>query len=164
MKKTLLSLIGATLLSSSLFAFPMGSIEDDPDFVRMNQYFNSLLESHVNTAALSNINYPRTDIKDTQKEIVIKFDLAGVPKENIKLSINDEKVLTVEGEKKEEKEIKKGDFVKKEIFYGTFQKSIKLPDNIKENELETNFKNGILTITIPKEELKKPKAKIIPIK
>ncbi|WP_457747252.1 Hsp20/alpha crystallin family protein [Sulfurimonas sp.] len=164
MKKTLLSLLSASLLSSSIYAFPMSSFDNDPDFAKMNQYFNSLLESHINTSALSNMNYPRTDIQNTKKQIIVKFDLAGVAKENIKLSINDKKILTVEGDKKEEKEIKKGDFVKKEIFYGSFKKSLKLPDNIEEDKLQTEFKDGILTITIPKKELKEPKAKIIQIK
>jgi HSP20 family protein len=164
MKKIFTSLLVASLLGLSANATTNTTGPYDADFAKMNQYFNSLIESHLNAAALNNINYPRTDIKDAKDKIIIKFDLAGVPKENIKLTINDDKILTLEGEKKETKEAKSKDYVKKEIFYGSFKKMIQLPENINEEKLSTEFKNGILTITIPKTEIKKPKAKVIPIK
>jgi HSP20 family protein len=134
------------------------------DFAKMNKYFNSLVEQHINSSALNNINYPRTDIEDKQDQIIIKFDLAGVKKENIKLSVNDNKVLILKGEKKESKENKSKDFIKKEIFYGSFEKMIQLPENSEIDKLDTQYKNGILTVTVPKKAIKQPKAKIIPIK
>jgi len=163
MTKRLLSLIAASTLAVSASAFP-ASWENDPDFAKMNQYFNTLLESHLSTPAISNFNYPRTDIQDLSDKIVIKFDLAGVDKKDVKLTINDEKVLTISGEKRQEKEDKTKSYVRKEIFYGSFSKSIQLPENIDENKFETSFKDGILTVTIAKKPLKKPKTKIIPIK
>jgi len=164
MKKIATSLLLAALLGTSASAFSDGMMPNDVDFAKMNQYFNSLIESHLTSAKLNNIGYPRMDVADSKKQIVIKFDLAGVDKNNIKLSISDDKILTLQGEKKESKEDKSKDYVKKEIFYGSFQKSIQLPENIDEAKLTTEFKNGILTITIPKTEVKKPKAKVIPIK
>ncbi|MBA1432550.1 MAG: Hsp20/alpha crystallin family protein [Epsilonproteobacteria bacterium] len=50
------------------------------------------------------------------------------------------------------------------MFYGSFQKAIQLPENIDESKLSTKFENGILIVTIPKTEVKKPKVKVIPIK
>jgi HSP20 family protein len=164
MKKIFTSLLVASLLGGVANATVNTTDPYDADFAKMNQYFNSLIESHLNASALNNINYPRTNIQDTKDKIIIAFDLAGVPKENIKLSINDDKILTLEGEKKESKEDKSKNYVKKEIFYGSFKKMIQLPENINEDKLTTEFKNGILTVTIPKKEIKKPKAKIIPIK
>ena len=165
MKKVLTSVVASLLLAGSLQAATNTTIDPiEMDFAKMNQYFNSLVEQHLNSSALNNINYPRTDIQETAKEMIIKFDLAGVKKENIKLSINDEKILTIEGEKKEEKENKSKGFIQKEIFYGSFKKMIKLPDNCEIDKLDTQFKDGILTVTIPKKEIVKPKAKIIPIK
>ena len=164
MKKIVTSLLLATLLGTTVNAFSNATDPYDADFAKMNQYFNSLIESHLTSAKLNNIGYPRMDRKDSKKEITIKFDLAGVNKENIKLSISDDKILTLQGEKKESKEEKSKDYVKKEIFYGSFQKAIQLPENIDESKLSTKFENGILTVTIPKTEIKKPKAKIIPIK
>ncbi|QOP42718.1 Hsp20/alpha crystallin family protein [Sulfurimonas sediminis] len=164
MKKLLSSLLLSTLLAGSAFASMDTMNPYDADFARMNQYFNSLIESHLSSSALNNFSYPRTDIQDAKDKIVLKFDLAGVDKKNIKLSIDENKILTVKGEKKESKEEKSKDFVKKEIFYGEFQKSIQLPKNIDESKLATKFENGILTVTIPKTEVKKPKARLIPIK
>ena len=164
MKKIVTSLLLATLLGSTVNASSNLVDPYDADFAKMNQYFNSLIESHLSGAKFSNIGYPRTDIQDSQKQIVIKFDLAGVNKKNIKLSISDDKILTLKGQKQESKEDKSKDYVRKEIFYGSFQKAIQLPENIDESKLSTKFENGILTVTIPKTEIKKPKAKVIPIK
>ncbi len=164
MKKIVTSLLLATLLGTAANAASNATSPYDADFTKMNQYFNSLIESHLTSAKLNNIGYPRMDISDSTKEIVIKFDLAGVNKENIKLSISDDKILTLKGEKTASKENKSKDYVKKEIFYGSFEKAIQLPENIDESKLSTKFENGILTVSIPKTEIKKPKAKVIPIK
>ncbi|MEO1938852.1 MAG: Hsp20/alpha crystallin family protein [Sulfurimonas sp.] len=163
MKKTLLALMATSLLTLNA-ANISAPFANDPDFERINQYFNTLIESHLATPAISNINYPRTDIENLADKIIIKFDLAGVEKNNIQLTINDKKVLTIRGEKKEQKEEKGKTFVRKEIFYGTFEKSIQLPQNIDENKFDTKFENGILTVTIAKKPVKKPNTKIIPIK
>ena len=164
MKNIVTSLLLATLLGTAANAASNTTNPYDADFTQMNKYFNSLIESHLTSAKLNNIGYPRMDISDSAKEIVIKFDLAGVNKENIKLSISDDKILTLRGEKRASKEDKSKDYVKKEIFYGSFEKAIQLPENIDESKLSTKFDNGILTVSIPKTEIKKPKAKIIPIK
>jgi HSP20 family protein len=165
MKKTFTSILAASLIGVTLNAATATTTNPyDAEFAKMNQYFNSLIDSHLNRSALNNINYPRTDIQDSKKEIIIKFDLAGVEKKNIKLSIDDQKILTLEGEKKESKEEKSKEYVKKEIYYGSFKKMIQLPENINEDALTTQFKNGILTVTIPKKATKQPKAKVIPIK
>jgi len=165
MKKIVKGILLSSLLAGSVMAAPMGDMNPyDADFLKMNQYFNSLIESHLSSSALNNFSYPRTDIQDAKDKIILKFDLAGVDKKNIKLFIDENKILTLEGEKKESKEEKSKEFVKKEIFYGSFKKAIQLPENINENKLQTNFKNGILTVTIPKTEVKKPKTKLIPIK
>jgi len=164
MKKIATSLVLAALLGTAASAANNVTDPYNADFAKMNQYFNSLIESHLTSSKLNNIGYPRMDISDSQKEIVIKFDLAGVNKENIKLSISNDKILTLKGEKKSSKEDKSKDYVKKEIFYGSFEKAIQLPENIDESKLTTKFENGILTVSIPKTEIKKPKAKVIPIK
>lgn len=164
MKKLLTGAVLSSLLAGSIFAAPMDMTNPySVDLAKMNQYFNTLVQEHLSSAALNNFSYPRTDIEDAKDKIVLKFDLAGVDKKNIKLSIDKNKILTLEGEKKESKEAKSKEFVKKEIFYGSFKKAIQLPENIDENKLQTKFENGILTVTIPKTKVKKPKAKLIPI-
>ena len=157
----------ASLLASSLAHAGMQTWHDpfDEDFAKIQQYMNSLIEQHMSASAIGNYNYPRTNIQDTKEKIVLEFDLAGVPKENIKLSIDENNVLTLEGKKenKVEQKDKDGNYVRREIFYGSFQRVIQLPENIIQEKLTTKFENGILTATIPKKEIKKPKAKVIPI-
>jgi len=164
MKKimTTMALLGA--LTLPLSAAELVGTPYDAEFAKMNQYFNSLIESHFNNAKLSNFNYPRVDIQDTAHDYIIKFDLAGVSKDDIKLTIDEHNILKLEGKKEEKIENKKENFIKKEIFYGSFERMIQLPENIDQSKLTTAFKDGILTVTIPKVEIKKPKAKIIPIK
>jgi len=164
MKKYIGSLILVSLLGATLNADILDTNNSyDKEFTKMNQYINSLVDSHFNNSKLNNFNYPRMDIKDSKKYISLKFDLAGVPKENIKLSINADNVLVLEGEKKSSVEDKSQDKITKEIFYGTFKRVVQLPDNIEQNKLQTTYKDGILTLTIEKKEILKPKAKIIPI-
>jgi len=164
MKKYFSSLLLASLLTTVVSADVIAAQNPyNDEFAKMNQYFNSLVESHFSNSKFNNFNYPRMDIKESPKQIVLKFDLAGVPKENIKLSINDNNLLTLKGEKKENTKENSKDVVKQEIFYGSFERAVQLPDNIEQNKLTTNFKNGILTVVVPRKEIKKPKAKIIPI-
>ena len=164
MKKYFSSLLLASLLTTVVSADVIAAQTPyNDEFAKMNQYFNSLVESHFNNAKLNNFNYPRMDVKETAKEITLKFDLAGVPKENIKLSIDANNLLTLKGETKESKKEDSKDVIKKEIFYGSFERAVQLPDNIEQDKLTTSFQNGILTVTVPRKEIKKPKAKIIPI-
>ena len=164
MKKILTTGLATLLLTGTLLSASEAMMDPfNADFAKMNKYFNSLVESHLNTAALSNINYPRTDIEDKADAIIIKFDLAGVKKEDIKLTIDDNKMLTIAGKKEEKREEKSANLIKQEIFYGSFKKMIQLPKNSEVDRLKTEYKNGILTLTIPKKVTKKPAAKIIPI-
>jgi len=165
MNKLISSILASSLLVGALSANDIViPLNYDTQFAKMNNYFNTMIEKHLNNAALSNMVYPRTNIKENESSYVYQFDLAGVPKKNIKLSINDNKVLTLEGEKKNFQENNSSGVLQQEIFYGSFKKSIKLPENIDENSLTTKFDNGILSVTIKKIKIKKPKAKIIPIK
>lgn len=161
MKKILLSAIVALALGTNLNAANPNT-NYDAEFAKMNQLFNSLMNENFSTVKLNNFSYPRTDMQDLKDKYILKFDLAGVPKENIKLSISDSKVLTIEGKKEQQSEDKSKTYVKKEIFYGSFKKVMQLPSDIDQNKLTTSYKNGILTLEIGK--TKKPKAKLIPIK
>ena len=164
MKKYIGTLLLASLLTTGVNA---ASLDENSSYNKeltiMNQYINSLMDSHFNNSRLNNFNYPRMDVKDSTKSIRLKFDLAGVPKENIKLSIDENNLLVLEGEKKNQIEEKSHDKVTKEIFYGSFKRVVQLPENIEQNRLQTTYKDGILTVTIEKKEIVKPKAKIIPI-
>jgi len=164
MKKYLSAIVLTSLLATVVSADVIDAKSPyNAEFAKMNQYFNTLVNEHFTNAKLNNFNYPRMDVKESAKEIILKFDLAGVPKENIKLSIDANNLLTVKGEKNTTKDEKTKDVVKKEIFYGSFERAVQLPENIEQDKLTTSYKNGILIVTVPRKEIQKPKAKVIPI-
>ncbi|MFU2362693.1 MAG: Hsp20 family protein, partial [Clostridiales bacterium] len=107
----------------------------------------------------------KTDIKEKKDEYVIDIDLPGYEKEGIKLNIQDGYLTVHATVNKEEKDEEKGKFVRKERYSGECSRSFYVGENVTENEIKAKFKNGTLTIEIPKKEEKKelPEKKYIPI-
>ena len=107
----------------------------------------------------------KTDIKEKKDEYVIDIDLPGYEKEGIKINIQDGQLTVHATVNKEEKDEEKGKFVRKERYSGECSRSFYVGENVTENEIKAKFKNGTLTIEIPKKEEKKelPEKKYIPI-
>ncbi len=99
---------------------------------------------------------PSVDIKETEKEVLIKADLPGVKKEDIEVSV-DENQLVIKGERKFEKEEKEKDYLRIERSYGSFYRAFDIGVPIKADEVKASYNDGVLEITIPKAEVKKPK-------
>jgi len=99
---------------------------------------------------------PAVDIAEQENEYVVKVELPGVAKEDVKISV-ESNTLTIKGEKKQEKEEKNKNFHRVERSYGSFQRSFTLPATVKNDKIDALFNNGILTITMPKSEEAKPK-------
>lgn len=97
----------------------------------------------------------KTDIKEKKDEYVIDIDLPGYEKEGIKLNIQDGYLTVYATVNKEEKDEEKGKFVRKERYSGECSRSFYVGENVTENEIKAKFKNGTLTIEIPKKEEKK---------
>ena len=104
---------------------------------------------------------PALDVKETDKEFVVRMDLPGLQKKDIHLSV-DNNVLTIRGERKREEEEKDANYYCSERFYGTFQRSLTLPTEIDQDNIKAEYKNGVLTITLPKTE--EAKARVVEIK
>ncbi len=105
---------------------------------------------------------PLVDIVDKKDNILVKAELPGIDKKDVKISIG-ENSLTIRGEKKEEKEVKKEDYYCCERAFGAYSRTIDLPVEVDKNKAKATFKNGILEITLPKKEEVKPKEiEIIP--
>jgi HSP20 family protein len=107
--------------------------------------------------------YPSVDVKDGEKEIVVKAELPGMEEKDVEVSLSDD-ALTIRGEKKEEKENKGKDYWHKETNYGSFSRVIPLPEGLDTEKADAHFKNGVLTIALPKLEAKLAKSKKIAIK
>ncbi|MDX2480576.1 MAG: Hsp20/alpha crystallin family protein [Desulfuromusa sp.] len=100
---------------------------------------------------------PRADISETDAEFCITAEVPGIKREDVKINIEDH-VLSIRGENKQEKEEKGKKFHRIERYYGSFSRSFSLPENVNEDKIDATFKDGMLTLTIPKTEIKKPKA------
>lgn len=92
---------------------------------------------------------PQVDIAETPQEFTIKAEIPEVNKDDVKVMINDG-VVTIEGERKREKEDNDKTFHRIERFYGSFSRSFSLPENIDSQAAVATFKDGVLTLQIPK--------------
>lgn len=97
---------------------------------------------------------PPVDMKETVENIVITFEIPGVKKENIKLNI-DNNTLNISGDKK--KKNGDGNYYRTECCYGSFQRSIVIPQQINREKVKAIFINGVLTVELPKREQIAPK-------
>ncbi|KAF5821565.1 putative small heat shock protein HSP20 [Helianthus annuus] len=112
------------------------------------------------TSALVNA---RVDWKETPEAHVFKADLPGIKKEEVKVEVEDGNILQIIGERNVEKEDKNDKWHRVERSSGKFTRRFRLPENAKMDEVKAAMENGVLTITVPKEEVKKPDVKSIEI-
>jgi HSP20 family protein len=99
---------------------------------------------------------PLADITEDEKEYLIKAELPELKREDVKVTVENG-VLTITGERKFEKEEKKKKYHRIERGYGTFVRSFTLPEDADANRVKAEFKNGLLTMHLPKNEKAKPK-------
>jgi len=106
---------------------------------------------------------PAVDVAETDKGYEITAELPGMDESNIDVKFADG-VLTIKGEKKEEREEKKKDYYVSERRYGSFQRSFPVPESVDANKIEAKFVNGVLTIKLPKSAEAQKNEKKIAIK
>lgn len=125
----------------------------------MDQFFDDLVPfswSRENGGKTLETWTPSTDITEDEKEYMIRMDIPGMEKNDIKINVQDGRI-TVTGERKtEEKEENKG-YVRQERYFGSFYRSFTLPEKLKEDGIQASFKNGVLKLQIPKDAVVKPK-------
>jgi len=131
----------------------------------MNRMFNSSLSRWLDDekGLLESAWSPAIDVHESTNDIVVMADLPGVTKDDIDVSVHGD-LLTIKGEKKQEREEKDKDFVRTERFYGSFSKSITLPAEVDVAKVDANYKDGVLKLTLPKKEEAKPKQIQIKVK
>jgi len=94
---------------------------------------------------------PRLDVSEDDKAVTVTAELPGMEAKDVKIEVTGN-TLSISGEKKEEIDRKEADFHRVERAYGAFKRCITLPGEIKPDKVDARFKNGVLTITLPKEE------------
>jgi HSP20 family protein len=104
---------------------------------------------------------PALDVSETKDAFVVKAEVAGIDPKDISVSLESQ-TLTIKGEKKEEKEEKDQQYYRMERAYGAFARAVHLPATVDGSKVTAGFKNGLLTVTLPKAA--SAKGNTIPIK
>jgi HSP20 family protein len=139
-------------------------------FGEMDTLFNRLMPAMLSRfpARLGSQNggsvewAPSADIGETEKEYVIRAELPAVKKEDVKVTVDDG-MITIEGDRKQQKEDKSEKLHRVESFYGHFSRSFSLPESVDENAIRCESKDGVLTVHIPKAQTPKHQPKHIKV-
>ncbi len=129
----------------------------------IDRIFDSFVGRVPATAEREYTWLPAINLEETDDEFIVKVELPGMKKEDVKISVSED-ALTISGERKMEKEEKGKTYHRVEMAYGKFQRTITFPVEVKPDKAKATYKDGILTITVPKSEKARPREIEIEIK
>jgi HSP20 family protein len=118
---------------------------------RVNRLFNESVYRPSEENDFYGIWSPPVDIYETDNELVLKAELPGIKPENVDIRIENN-TLSLKGERKFEEESKKDNFHRMERSYGTFIRSFTLPRTVEQDKVVAEYKDGVLSVTLPKKE------------
>jgi HSP20 family protein len=123
----------------------------------MNRMFDNFLGRDTNDRDLmSGAWAPAVDVLETEDNFELKAELPGLSKDDVKVTLH-ENVLTIKGEKKEEVEDKKCSYHRIERSHGAFSRSFVLPSRVQNDKIKADYKDGVLTLVVPKVPESKPR-------
>lgn len=152
----------------SLMPFGRRELAEDP-FTAMRREMDRMFEEMTKSFSLARPAFgmgllaPRVDMRETDTAVEIQAELPGVTEKDVEVQLA-EGVLTIKGEKKQEREEKEKGYYLMERAYGSFLRQIPIPVEVEEDKVEAKFDKGVLTITLPKKPSAETKAKKIEIK
>jgi HSP20 family protein len=122
---------------------------------QVNRLFESTYGGRNSESALTTWS-PAVDIYETENELVLKADLPAIDEKDLDIRIENN-TLTVRGERKFEKQVNEDNYLRVERSYGSFSRSFSLPNTINTEAIRAEYKNGVLTVQMPKRAESKPK-------
>ena len=136
----------------------MAIIRWDPfrEMTQVQNQFNRLVDQVWGGRQERESWLPAVDVFDTKDAVVLKAELAGMDPDDIEIEVEDN-VLTIKGERKFEETVDDERYYRVERRFGSFQRSLALPQGVKPEEIAAGYGDGILTVTVPKVEEEKPK-------
>jgi HSP20 family protein len=130
----------------------LGTIQSD-----MNRFFNSFFDTPTHSRGAALRRYvPAMDLVDSGESFVLKADLPGLSESDVSIEVRDN-VLTVSGERKSEHEDRKAGYYRVERSYGSFRRSLTLPEGVDPSAVTATFDKGVLEVTVPKPEQQAPR-------
>ena len=122
---------------------------------QINRLFNEAFDRTSHEANLT-AWAPPVDIYETEHELVVKADIPDIKPEELDIRVENN-ILTIRGERKFEKEVNENNYLRVERSYGSFSRSFSLANTVNADAIKADYKNGVLTLSIPKREEAKPK-------
>lgn len=122
----------------------------------INRMFGDFFDRGTRNIEDAGVWLPATDVSETKDNVMVAVELPGMSKDDIKITVQDN-VLTIRGEKKQEKEEKEVNYHRLERSYGFFSRSFTLPSTAKADKIKASYEHGILKVELPKAEEAKPK-------
>jgi HSP20 family protein len=119
----------------------------------MSRFMNGLLEGNGRTTQSW---IPTADVWEAENEVVYAFDLPGIPEDKISVEL-DEGVLTITAERDRETQVEEGRYYRFERRFGTFTRTIALPQGVTEKDVKADYKHGVLEVHVAKPEQPKPR-------
>lgn len=131
-----------------------------PELSRIRSEINRIFEDPFSMSWPSTSLYegwaPPVDIFEDNDKYIVKAEVPGMRKEDLNVSL-DGNTLNISGERKAEEEKREGESYRSERYFGHFQRSVTLPMAVKAEKIEASYKDGVLSIQLPKSEEAKPK-------
>jgi HSP20 family protein len=129
------------------------------DLANFQDQFNQLIENNLgsrgNGSTLTTWS-PAVDIYETENELVMKADLPDLNEKDLDVRVENN-MLTIQGERKFEKEVSEENYLRVERAYGSFTRSFSLPNTVNPEGVKADYSNGVLTVTLMKKAEAKPK-------
>ena len=130
--------------------FRTNSLQD-----QISRLFNEAFERSSDESSIT-AWAPAVDIFETEHELVVKADLPDIKPEEIDVRVENN-ILTIRGERKIEKKVNESNYLRVERTFGSFSRSFSLANTVNSEAIKAEYKNGVLTLTVPKREEAKPK-------
>ncbi len=122
----------------------------------LDRLFEAPFGEHSRTSQLLGVWNPAVDLYEDKENVIVKAELPGMKREDIQVSLQDG-TLSISGERKNEEKVENAEVCRMERFVGRFQRTITLPSQVKGDKVNAQYKDGVLTVTLPKTEEAKPK-------
>lgn len=117
---------------------------------------------HLGEFAGDTLLRPKVDLSAADKEYLLTVEIPGVSEKDVSVDISNN-IMTIKGEKKQEKEEKEKNYYRIERSYGSFQRTLSLPEDVDQDGIKASFSNGVLSITMPRKTLPKGEVKQVEI-
>ena len=158
MKNKIVTSLLAMGLATSLNATPFFTIDEDNNYRQLHNDIIKLLNSesffttpYKEYSRYFSSSYPKMNAFENDKNYTFQFELSGIDKKDIKVTITDQNILTIVGKKKELSKEEKKNIIRQEHYYGSFSRSVSLPDDIDADKIKVKYNNGVLEVIVDKD-------------